>query len=91
MARPRKTAPAKNDSYKVSVAIGNNIIIGTGNTALEALVNLPRPAKVMNKTVLTATHGEKRTELLMMPARAKRIFYQFAQPFLAKHLEMLLK
>jgi hypothetical protein len=77
--------------YSISVTQGDKTYKGTGNNTLEALTSLTKPLKIIGKCFLTVTDGKRKAELMMMPTRAKRLFFPNARIYLAKQLELLMK
>lgn len=79
MARPKSTkkkiVKTKQSEFVFTLALGKDIYQGTGKTALEALLALPKPAKLTAKGILTISEGEKKKEIMMMPPRLRRLFY----------------
>lgn len=81
MARPKGSKNKKSESeqapegYSLHLQIGEHVYESKGATVLEALVNLKKPDKIMNKGVLTLTHGNLRSQQLFFPSRLKRLFY----------------
>lgn len=83
--RPKKIAEEK---YVISLQLGGKTLVGKGATTLEALRNIPVPEKIVGKGIIEITHGDKKKEMLFMPARLKRLFYPNAQPILVKWLSL---
>ena len=59
---------------------------GEGETALDALKAIPVPVKIMQKSILTITKGEKTHKRPLTVQQARRLFYPLAQRVLAKAL-----
>lgn len=77
--------------FEITIKIGNETYTGKGANALEALLSIKRPLKIMNKGIVTLKQGDKKKELLYMPAKMKQLFYPNAQVIQAKNLAFLLK
>lgn len=92
MPRPKKKKVKLPDpTYLISITIGDKTYEGRGDTALEALQNLKKPEKIMNKTIFKISEGQRQVEQLMMPLRARRLFHPLARRYLAEQFEFLLK
>ena len=91
--RPKKVIEPQSANFGISLQLGGKIFSGSGETPLDALVHLPRPNKLMNKGILTMTSGAKKKELLLMPVKLKRVFYNSSslRPVIAKQLFAELK
>lgn len=85
-----KNSPKKKGCV-ISITLGDVKLKGTGETILEALASIKRPVKIVGKTFVDASNGTKDTSFMLMPVRAKRLFYPLAQAILAKQIEQLLK
>jgi hypothetical protein len=87
-----KTKKKKTGSeYQISLTFGEYEIGGSGSTALAAIQSLPVPVKIVSKGLLKLTNGQKKVELMWMPAKLKRVFQPLAQSVMAKQLEYLMK
>jgi hypothetical protein len=76
MARPKGIKnKIKTKEFSISLKLGDKTYTSHGNTALDALISLPRPEKITGKGFLTITDGEKKKDMLFMPVRLKRLFY----------------
>lgn len=78
MATAKKKAKKKKatqDAYTLTLSMGSDTFSSTGATVLDALMNLPRPAKIMMWGVVTLEHGGKKKILRLPPIRLKRLFY----------------
>jgi hypothetical protein len=88
----KKTSKAKSPAFSISLTLGDKNYTSSGTTALEALIALKHPEKIMGKGVVTLTQGDKTKTLLFYPQRLKRLFYNSKlQAIQAKQLAMLLK
>ncbi len=74
--------------YSLSLSIGKETFKSKGATGREALANLEKPGKILAKGLLTIKGPEGSRELLLQPARLKRLFFNSAgvQEVLAKQL-----
>lgn len=88
---PKAKAVKKDAAFSISIILGDVTLKGEGNTAYEALSSIERPAKIVGKAFITIRSGDKKKEMMFMPAKAKRFFYPIAQVFLAKQLELGMK
>src|SRR3990167_4279254 len=79
-------AEAKQDMFKFHFVLCGEVFEGKGNTALEALRNLPSPQKITTKGVLTISHGERTKVLTLLIPKVKRIFYPNFQSVIIKQL-----
>lgn len=61
--------------FKITLTMGNNVYRGQGVTAFEALASMAKPEKIMSKGVVLVESEGKKKELIMMPLRLKRLFY----------------
>jgi hypothetical protein len=75
----------------VSVTIGDKTFEGEGETVYEALQAVKRPLKIMGKTYVTVTDGQRKLETMYMPVRARRMFAPLAQYVFAKQFDVLMK
>lgn len=87
----KQTAPKEAPLFTVSVNTGDKVITGSGDTILDALKSLTPPGKIVKKTIITLSSGDKNVQLVYTVPRAKRIFYPIAQTLTAKHFALLLK
>lgn len=83
-----KKAPT---NWNFHLVMGDKVIDGEGETALEALQAMPIPDKVMAKGILTITNEGKKKEILFNVQKLRRMFYPSAQPILIKWLAAGLK
>lgn len=93
MARPKKVkkeVEAK-PHFSISITIGKDVYTGSGETALEALRNMNRPQKIMQKGVVILESEGKKAEILYMPIRLKRMLYPNSDVIIAKQLAYLVK
>lgn len=70
---------------------GDEVLMTSGNTILEALSSLPLPKKIVGKSWLSVVSGTKKVKRMYMPVEAKRLFYPLAQTITAKKLNLLLR
>lgn len=77
--------------FKISVDFGGHVYEGVGVDAKEALLNLTAPTKITTKAVVHVSHGDKSKTLLMVPQKAKRLYWKVARDVNAKMLSALLK
>lgn len=84
MARPKK---ATTQFYKFTLQIGDKTYTSEGTSILDALMNLEKPTKIMNKAILRLEHDGKFTQQLFFPQRLKRLFY--SPTFQVVHAKML--
>ena len=82
---------AMTQPFEISIKMGDTILYGKGTTALEALQSIERPTKIIQKSIFTISHGNKRKEILFTPVKMRRIFFPSAQPILIKWLAAGLK
>lgn len=75
MAKKTTTKKPVTSEFSITLTIGKDIYQGTGKTALEALQSLPKPAKIMSKGVVRVENEGKFKEILMIPLRLRRLFY----------------
>ena len=74
----RKTSKVKKETasnISITLNIGGQIYVGEGETAIDALQAVPKPVKIMAKGVFTVSDGVKKKEVLMLPFRLRRLFY----------------
>lgn len=91
MAKPKKVAKAV-PAFSISLQLGDRKYEGSGATAHEALMAVPKPDKMMGKGVLTITHGTLKKQMMFFPQRLKRLFYsKNFQAIQAKQLALLMK
>jgi len=83
---------AKKPQFTITLQLGDKTYKSKGADALEALLNLERPVKIMSKGILTVSDGIKSKTQLYFPVRLQRLFYNkyFAQ-IQAKQLALLMK
>jgi hypothetical protein len=88
-----KTLGEVKPKFSITLRIGNDTYHGEGETALEALQAIPKPAKMMNKGTFVMTDGVKKTNpVLMYPLRLRRLFYgKLAQAVQLKSLCLAMK
>lgn len=86
---PEETKP----NFSITLTIGADVYKGVGETALDALQAVPKPAKMSGKGIFFMTDGVKKTaEVLMYPLRLRRLFYgKISQQIQLKSLCMGLK
>ena len=72
---PQVASGWTDSNYKVTVTIGADVYQGQGASPFLALSSVPKPLKIMHKGVFTITDGEKKREVLMLPVRLRRLFY----------------
>jgi len=83
---------ADKSQFSIKLTIGDKVYQGKGKTALDALVSIPKPLKIMNKGILELSDGTKKKEILMYPIRLKRLFYnKYYQTIQLKSLMMFMK
>jgi hypothetical protein len=88
----KKTSKAKTPAFSITLTLGDKTYTSKGATALDALVALKQPEKIMGKGVVTLRQGDKMKTLLFYPQRLKRLFYNPSfQAIQAKQLAILLK
>lgn len=71
----KKTITKPKNEFSITLTIGKDIYQGTGKTALEALQSLPKPDKLTGKGVVRVENEGKFKEILMIPLRLRRLFY----------------
>lgn len=81
----------KETPFIITLEMGGKSFVGKGETALEALLAVKAPEKIMLKGTITVEHGDKKTKRLFMPIKLRRFFYPNAQRILIKQLVMGLK
>jgi len=82
--------PVKKSLYFLSLVLGDKTFTSEGETLFDALKEIPKPEKIMNKAVLTITKGDQKKELLYYPTRLKRLFYnKHFKEIQAKQIEVL--
>lgn len=86
-----EASPLAEETFVISVDTGETVVTGTGPTMLDALKSLEAPVKIVRKTVISLSHGDKSTEFVYTIPRAKRIFYPITRHITAKHFSLLLK
>lgn len=77
--------------YSITIDFGSSKSKGTGETMAEALENVERPVKIVGKTFLHVSHGTRKADMMLMPAKAKRFLYPLSRQYMAKNLELLLR
>lgn len=77
--------------YTISVKTSGEEVTASGETVLDALKSLQKPRKIVGKTFISVSDGEKKYETMWFPVRAKRIFYKIAQPLLAENFRQAMK
>jgi hypothetical protein len=77
--------------FVITVTHGKETYSASGSTLEEALERLTVPPKIVAKTFIAVSHGERKLERMLLPAKAKQFFYPIARPFIAKKLGLLLK
>lgn len=91
MATTKKAKALPTNNFTVSVNTGDTIATGTGATMLDAIKALEMPTKIVRKSIVSLSNGEKSTEFVYTIPRAKRIFYPITRHITAKHFSLLLK
>lgn len=92
-----KAKPRASEVFHIALTLGDKTYTSKGATALDALIALKHPEKIMGKGIVTlgiSTKGKlsKSKTLLFYPQRLKRLFYNASfQAIQAKQLAMLLK
>ncbi len=89
MKKTKKTKPTKSENFQITLKIDGHVYKGKGETALDALLNTPRPEKITNKGTLYITNGEASNEVLMQIPHMKRLFF-LSKSLLEVHLKSLL-
>lgn len=82
-------AEYKKKPFSISVLLGDHKFSSSGENALEALTDLPKPDKIMHKAIVTVSKGKESHDLLYMPVKLKRLYWKNARPTLAKQFENL--
>jgi hypothetical protein len=72
--------------FKISLTLGDKVYTGKGETALDALRAIERPAKIQTKGIFVVSQGKLKKQMLLTVPRLKRFFYPSAQPILIKQL-----
>ena len=89
-ATKKKTAKVGNaPQFSISLNINGKIYEGHGATALDALINTPKPEKITNKGTLYISNGLKSNSVLMQIPQMKRLFF-LSKSLLEVHLKSLL-
>lgn len=86
-----KSTAKKAPNFTITFTIGDQMYKGEGETILDALKAIPKPAKIMGKAYVQVTDGTHSKALPLNVQRAKRFFYPIAQSFIAKQLSIGLK
>ena len=77
--KTKKPKPYKSEqaepNFNITIKLGNETYQGTGATALEALTSIKKPLKIMSKGIVLVESGGKKKEILMMPLRLRRLFF----------------
>lgn len=90
MGKPKKVTAPKPSLVKMTLMVGNQKYSSEGETILQALINLKKPDKIMNKAILTVEQDGKTLQQLFFPQRLKRLFYNPTfQVIQAKMLEKI--
>jgi hypothetical protein len=79
------------DKFHLSIDFGDTQAEAEGDSVYEALKSIEKPVKIVAKTFIKVRKGDKKVDILMMPARSKRLFFPSAQLYLSKQLEYLMK
>ncbi len=91
MAKKSPKKEATND-YTITMRLDTQLLSGSGPTALDALMAIEKPFKIMSKGIVTVTKGNMRRQILMTPPQLKRLFYnKYYQAIQAKWLGQGLK
>lgn len=77
--------------YTVTLTLGDVTLSGTGDTVLQALEAIDRPAKITTKAILSVSNGEKTSVQVLSIPRTKRMFYPLAQAVISKQLQSTLQ
>lgn len=85
------TKKEKSTNFVFSLDLGGETLKGEGETPLEALRAIPVPNKIMNKGLLTITHGEAKKTMMFTVPKLRRLFYFNAQPIIIKWVASGLK
>lgn len=88
---PTTTLPALVSSYKVTLTLGNETFVGSGETPLLALKAVPIPVKIFTKGLITMSSEGKMVSRMLMPFRLKRFFMPLSQAVQAKQFALLMK
>lgn len=80
----------EDNSYSLSIQLGDKVLKGFGGTALEALQSITKPVKIITKGTVTMTKGDLKMTKIMQPAQIKKLFYPLAQGVLSKQLDYLM-
>lgn len=81
----------KKSVFEIHLELNGTKLVSSGSSVLEALLNLPKPSKMTTKVIFTIFNKDKKYQEVMMPIKAKRLFYPLARKFWAKNIEHLLK
>lgn len=83
---------AKTTPFSITLTIGDKTYTSKGDTALEALMNLKKPEKIVAKAIVTIRHGKLTKTQQFFPVRLKRLFYnKLFQAIQAKQLALGMK
>lgn len=74
------------DEYTFTLKLGDSIFTSTDENPEEALKNLPKPIKIVQRGVLIVEQNGKSKERLMNIPEVKRLYYPLSQKFLIKYL-----
>ena len=91
MPRKKKAPTQAVATFTITVNTGDKVITGSGESLYEALKALTPPEKIVKKTIVTLSSGDKTKEILFTVPKAKRIFFPITHHILAKHFALLLK
>lgn len=89
--RVSKSITLATPAYELVLEIGGKMYTSSGESMLDALSSLPRPAKIVSKAQLFIRSGTKQRMLLLLIPQTKRLFYPLTQQVLAKQFLIGLK
>ena len=89
--QPMQTKKKKPKPCVVTLTLGDNTLVGSGETVLAALRAIKKPVKITTKSVLTVTKDNKTHLRPLTIPLAKRLFYPASQIHVAKNLDLVLK
>jgi hypothetical protein len=84
-SKKEKTTPEVVGAFQVSLKCGDEVYRGEGPSVVDAFLDLPRRPVVLQKGLLTVSHGEKEIKKYLFPNQVRKVMgYKYTRITWAK-------